>query len=34
MSGGKIVEDGPPEIVLGDPQEAETRSFLRSILER
>ena len=26
MSGGKIVEDGPPEIVLGDPQEAETRS--------
>ena len=34
MSGGKIVEDGPPEIVLGDPQEAETCSFLRSILER
>ena len=34
MSGGKIVEDGPPEIVLSDPQEAETRSFLRSILER
>ena len=33
MSGGKIVEDGPPEIVLSDPQEAETRSFLRSILE-
>ncbi len=34
MSGGKIAEDGPPEIVLGDPRQAETRSFLRSILER
>jgi len=34
MSGGKIVEDGPPEIVLGNPREPETRSFLRSILER
>ena len=34
MSGGKIVEDGPPEIVLGNPTNPETRSFLRSILER
>lgn len=34
MSGGRIVEDGPPEIVLGNPREPETRSFLRSILER
>jgi len=34
MSGGKIAEDGPPEIVLGKPEQPETRSFLRSILER
>ena len=34
MSGGKIVEDGPPQIVLGNPSHPETRSFLRSILER
>jgi polar amino acid transport system ATP-binding protein len=34
MAGGKIVEDGPPEIVLRDPAQPETRSFLRSILER
>jgi len=34
MSGGKIVEDGLPETVLGDPRQPETRSFLRSILER
>jgi polar amino acid transport system ATP-binding protein len=34
MSGGKIVEDGPPEVVLGNPVHPETRSFLRSILER
>ncbi len=34
MSGGKIVEDGPPEVVLGNPAHPETRLFLRSILER
>jgi polar amino acid transport system ATP-binding protein len=34
MSGGKIVEDGSPEIVLGNPSQPETRSFLRSVLER
>ena len=34
MSGGKIVEDGLPDIVLGNPVQPETRSFLRSILER
>jgi polar amino acid transport system ATP-binding protein len=31
---GKIVEQGPPEAVLKDPQNSRTRQFLRAILER
>jgi polar amino acid transport system ATP-binding protein len=31
---GKIVEDGPPSVVLKAPQEERTRLFLRAILER
>jgi polar amino acid transport system ATP-binding protein len=34
FDAGKIVEDGPPNQVLKDPQNARTRQFLRAILER
>jgi len=34
MSNGKIAEDGPPDVLLSNPAKPETRSFLRSILER
>ena len=30
MDGGVIVEQGDPEIVLGDPQQERTRQFLRN----
>jgi len=30
---GRILEDGPPEQVLRDPQETRTRDFLKSVLE-
>ena len=30
---GRLVEVGPPEQVLSDPQEAPTRQFLRRLLE-
>ena len=30
MDGGVIVEQGPPEIVLGDPKQERTRQFLRN----
>lgn len=30
--GGVILEQGPPEKVLGDPQEDRTRQFLQRIL--
>ena len=31
---GKIVEDGPPEQVIRNPQHPRTRQFLSAILER
>ena len=31
MEGGRIVEEGPPEQVLGDPRDARTRAFLRRV---
>jgi polar amino acid transport system ATP-binding protein len=31
---GKIIEQGPPEVVLKNPQQVRTRQFLRAILER
>ena len=34
FDGGKIVEDGPPDQVLKNPQNPRTRQFLRAILER
>lgn len=33
MGDGTIVEEGPPDDVIGNPQHDRTRSFLRQILE-
>jgi len=33
LDGGRVLESGPPEQVLGDPREARTRQFLRRIVE-
>jgi polar amino acid transport system ATP-binding protein len=33
MDDGVVVEDGPPEQVLGDPRHERTREFLRMVLE-
>jgi ABC-type histidine transport system ATPase subunit len=32
LQDGRIVEDGPPEKVLDDPQDERTRQFLRRFL--
>jgi polar amino acid transport system ATP-binding protein len=34
MDGGVIVEEGPPEQVIGDPQQARTRRFLEQVFDR
>jgi polar amino acid transport system ATP-binding protein len=31
LDGGRIIESGPPEQVLGDPQQERTRQFLRRV---
>ncbi len=33
MDGGVIVEEGPPDEVIGDPQHERTRTFLRRVLD-
>jgi polar amino acid transport system ATP-binding protein len=33
LDGGRVLEAGPPEQVLGDPLEPRTRQFLRRIIE-
>jgi polar amino acid transport system ATP-binding protein len=33
LHDGRIVEQGPPAAVLSEPREAETRRFLRRLLE-
>ncbi len=33
MDGGVIVEDGPPDQVLGNPQHERTRKFLRAVAQ-
>ncbi|WDZ82352.1 amino acid ABC transporter ATP-binding protein [Micromonospora cathayae] len=33
LDGGRVVESGPPEQVLGDPTQPRTRQFLRRIIE-
>ncbi|WP_446737357.1 hypothetical protein [Rathayibacter sp. VKM Ac-2630] len=32
MDGGVVVESGPPERILADPQHERTRSFLSKVL--
>ena len=34
FDGGRVVEEGPPDRVLRDPEHPRTRQFLRAILER
>ncbi len=34
MDGGVIVEEGPPDAVLGDPQHERTRQFLQQVFDR
>jgi ABC-type polar amino acid transport system ATPase subunit len=34
MDGGRIVEDGRPEVVLRAPTNERTRTFLRAIVDR
>ena len=34
MEAGRVVESGPPDLVLGDPQEERTRAFLRAVVTR
>jgi len=33
LDGGRVLEEGPPAQVLGDPREARTRQFLRRIID-
>jgi polar amino acid transport system ATP-binding protein len=33
LDGGRVLEQGPPQQVLGDPVEARTRQFLARIIE-
>ena len=34
FDGGRIVEEGPPEQIFGDPQEQRTKDFLHAVLDR
>jgi len=34
LDGGRILEEGPPEQVLGEPREERTRAFLKRVLPR
>ncbi len=34
MDGGVIVEEGPPEAVLDDPQQERTKKFLQQVFDR
>ena len=33
LEAGAVVEEGPPQQVLGSPREARTREFINSIFE-
>jgi polar amino acid transport system ATP-binding protein len=33
LDGGRVLEQGPPAQVLGDPEQARTRQFLRRIID-
>jgi polar amino acid transport system ATP-binding protein len=32
LDGGRILEEGPPEVIFRDPQEARTRRFLDRVI--
>jgi polar amino acid transport system ATP-binding protein len=32
LDGGRIIEQGPPEAIFGNPREARTRAFLERVL--
>jgi ABC-type polar amino acid transport system ATPase subunit len=34
MDGGRIVEQGPPSAIFGDPREPRTRDFVAKLMER
>ena len=34
FDGGRIVEEGPPDQIFGDPQEQRTKDFLHAVLDR
>jgi polar amino acid transport system ATP-binding protein len=33
LDGGRILEEGPPDQIFGDPREPRTREFLSRVLE-
>jgi polar amino acid transport system ATP-binding protein len=33
LDGGRILEEGPPAQIFGDPREQRTRQFLSRVLE-
>jgi polar amino acid transport system ATP-binding protein len=33
LDGGRILEQGPPDQIFGNPREARTRQFLNRIIE-
>jgi polar amino acid transport system ATP-binding protein len=33
LDGGRVVEEGPPAQVLGEPTQPRTRQFLRRIID-
>jgi polar amino acid transport system ATP-binding protein len=33
LDGGRVLESGPPERVLGEPEQPRTRQFLRRIID-
>jgi polar amino acid transport system ATP-binding protein len=33
LDGGRVLEHGPPEQVLGDPRQPRTREFLQRIID-
>lgn len=34
MADGRIIEEGPPEIIFSNPQNARTREFLKAVIQR
>ena len=34
MDAGRIIEQGPPDVIFKSPAQERTRSFLRAVIER